>query len=78
MPYDEDTAEVDDTTTVLYDEPNWDKLADELNKEAFRLAWDKADKEEHKELLTLPNWNNEIFREISGIDAEMEIEKEAN
>ena len=46
-------------------------------KEAFRLAWDKADKEEHKELLTLPNWNNEIFREISGIDAEAEIAKEA-
>ena len=46
-------------------------------KEAFRLAWDKADKEEHKKLLTLPNWNNEIFREISGIDAEAEIAKEA-
>ena len=46
-------------------------------KKAFRLAWDKADKEEHKELLTLPNWNNEIFREISGIDAEVEIAKEA-
>ena len=46
-------------------------------KEAFRFAWDKADKEEHKKLLTLPNWNNEIFREISGIDAEAEIAKEA-
>ena len=46
-------------------------------KEAFRLAWDNADKEEHKELLTLPNWNNDIFREISGIDAEAEIAKEA-
>ena len=46
-------------------------------KEAFRLAWDNADKEEHKKLLTLPNWNNEIFREISGIDAEAEIAKEA-
>ena len=46
-------------------------------KEAFRLAWDKADKEEHKELLTLPNWNNEIFKKISGIDAEAEIAKEA-
>jgi hypothetical protein len=45
-------------------------------KKAFRLAWDKADKEEHKKLLTLPNWNNEIFREISGIDAEAEIVKE--
>jgi len=32
-------------------------------KEAFRLAWDKASKEEHKKLLKLPNWNNEIFKE---------------
>ena len=46
-------------------------------KEAFRLAWDKASKEEHKKLLTLPNWDNEIFKEISGIDAEAEIEKES-
>ena len=45
-------------------------------KEAFRLAWDKANKEEHKKLLELPNWNNEIFKEISGIDAEAEIAKE--
>ena len=45
-------------------------------KEAFRLAWDKADKSEHKQLLTLPNWDNKIFKEISGIDAEAEIKKE--
>ena len=45
-------------------------------KEAFRIAWNKASKEEHKKLLKLPNWNNEIFMEISGIDAEAEIEKE--
>ena len=45
-------------------------------KEAFRIAWDKATKEEHKKLLSLPNWDNEIFKEISGIDAEAEIEKE--
>ena len=45
-------------------------------KEAFRIAWDKADKEEHKKLLELPNWDNEIFKEISGIDAEAEIAKE--
>ena len=45
-------------------------------KEAFRLAWNKASKEEHKKLLDLPNWNNEIFKEISGIDAESEIAKE--
>ena len=45
-------------------------------KEAFRLAWNKASKEEHKKLLELPNWDNEIFKEISGIDAEAEITKE--
>ena len=45
-------------------------------KEAFHLAWDKASKEEHLKLLNLPNWDNEIFKEISGIDAEAEIKKE--
>ena len=45
-------------------------------KEAFRVAWDKASPEEHKKLLKLPNWDNEIFKEISGIDAEAEIAKE--
>ena len=45
-------------------------------KEAFRIAWNKANKEDHKKLLKLPNWNNEIFKEISGIDAEAEIAKE--
>ena len=45
-------------------------------KEAFRRSWDRASKEEHMKLLKLPNWNNEIFREISGIDAEYEIANE--
>ena len=45
-------------------------------KEAWRLAWDKVGKEEHKQLLKLPNWNNEVFKEITGIDAEAEIKKE--
>lgn len=45
-------------------------------QEAFRLAWNKASKEEHKEVLSLPNWDNAIFKEISGIDAEAEIAKE--
>ena len=45
-------------------------------KEAFRRAWNKASKEEHMKLLKLPNWNNEIFKEISGIDAEYEIANE--
>ena len=47
-------------------------------KEAWRLAWDKASKEEHKELFKLPNWDNEVFKEITGIDAEAEIAKEDN
>ena len=45
-------------------------------KEAWRLAWNKASKEEHKELFDLPNWDNEVFKEITGIDAEAEIAKE--
>ena len=47
-------------------------------KEAWRLAWDKASKEEHKQLFDLPNWDNEVFKEITGIDAEAEIAKEDN
>ena len=45
-------------------------------KEAFRISWNKASLEEHKKLFDLPNWNNEIFKKISGIDAEAEIAKE--
>ena len=45
-------------------------------KEAWKLAWSKASKEEHKQLLKLPNWNNKVFIEITGIDAESEIAKE--
>ena len=45
-------------------------------KEAWRLAWDKASKKEHKMLFNLPNWDNEVFKEITGIDAESEIAKE--
>ena len=46
-------------------------------KEAWRLAWDKVDKDQHKELLKLPNWDNEVFKEITGIDAEAEIAKDS-
>ena len=45
-------------------------------EEAWQLAWDKVGKEEHEKLLKLPNWNNEVFKEITGIDAEAEIAKE--
>ena len=42
-------------------------------KEAWREAWDKATEEDKKKCLTLPNWDNEIFKEISGIDVEEEL-----
>ena len=42
-------------------------------KEAWRRAWDKATDEDRRKVLQLPNWNNELFREISGIDVELEL-----
>ena len=44
-------------------------------KEAWRLAWNKTSVDERKKLFALPNWNNEVFKEITGIDAEKEINK---
>lgn len=45
-------------------------------KQAFRLAWDSVDVHEHEKLLKLPNWDNKVFKEISGIDAAAEIAAE--
>ena len=42
-------------------------------KDAWRIAWNKASIEERKELFDLPNWDNQVFKEITGIDAENEI-----
>ena len=42
-------------------------------KDAWRLAWNKASIEERKKLFDLPNWDNQVFKEITGIDAEKEI-----
>ena len=42
-------------------------------KDAWRLAWNKASIEERKKLFDLPNWDNEVFKKITGIDAEKEI-----
>jgi hypothetical protein len=36
-------------------------------KEAFKLAWDKASEEEHEQVKNLPNFDPDIFYEISGI-----------
>ena len=42
-------------------------------KDAWRIAWNKASIEKRKELFDLPNWDNQVFKEITGIDAENEI-----
>ena len=42
-------------------------------KEAWRRSWDKATDEDRRKVLQLPNWDNEIFKEISGIDVEFEL-----
>ena len=40
---------------------------------AWRESWDKTSIEDRKKCLSLPNWDNEIFKEISGIDVEKEL-----
>ena len=44
-------------------------------KEAFKYSWENADKEDRKLVLELPNFDNEIFKEISGIDVLKELKK---
>ena len=42
-------------------------------KDAWRIAWNKASIEERMKLFDLPNWDNQVFKEITGIDAENEL-----
>lgn len=42
-------------------------------KTAWRKSWDEASDEDRRKVLQLPNWDNEIFKEISGIDVEFEL-----
>jgi len=48
----------------------WRKLE---YKEAWRKSWNEASDEDRRKVLQLPNWDNEIFKEISGIDVEKEL-----
>jgi hypothetical protein len=41
--------------------------------EAWRESWDKASLEDKKKVFALPNWDNDIFKQISGIDVEKEL-----
>ncbi len=42
------------------------------NEQAWKESWDKATEDDKRICLSLPNWDNEVFKEISGIDAESE------
>jgi len=42
-------------------------------KEAWRKSWDRATDEDRRKTLRLPNWDNVIFLEITGIDVEKEL-----
>jgi hypothetical protein len=43
--------------------------------QAWRRSWDKASDEDRRKTLDLPNFNAEIFKEITGIDIEEELGK---
>ncbi len=42
-------------------------------KDAWRKSWDKATDEDRRKVLDLPNWDNAVFLEITGIDVEKEL-----
>jgi hypothetical protein len=42
-------------------------------KEAFRNSWDNASLEDRHKILLVPNFDNEIFKEITGIDVNKEL-----
>jgi hypothetical protein len=44
-------------------------------KEAWASAWEKATKEDKQLLYDLPNFNSEVFKEITGIDVNAEEKK---
>ena len=61
--------------------PDYETLGGYLRKmtykEAWKYSWNNANKENRKLILKLPNFDNEIFKEITGIDVckELEIDK---
>ena len=44
-------------------------------KEAFQKSWSEADKEDRKKIFNLPNFDAEVFKEISGIDVNEDSDK---
>ena len=62
--------------------PDYETLGGYLRKmtykEAWKYSWDNANKENRKLVLKLPNFDNEIFKEITGIDVCKELEETAS
>jgi hypothetical protein len=52
--------------------PSWEScegyLKERTFEEACKIAWEKADKKTKDKFLNLPNFDPEIFKEITGID----------
>ena len=46
-------------------------------QEAWKRSWNNTSDEDRRKTLLLPNWDNEIFKEISGIDVERELQVNA-
>ena len=42
-------------------------------QEAWRKSWENATDEDRRKTLLIPNWDNALFLEISGIDVEKEL-----
>ena len=57
--------------------PDYETLGGYLRKmtykEAFKHSWDNEDDEDRKLVLGLPNFDNKIFEEISGINVYKEL-----
>ena len=53
-----------------------DRMRTKING-GWKYSWNNANKENRKLILKLPNFDNEIFKEITGIDVckELEIDK---
>lgn len=43
-----------------------------MHKE-WRKSWDAAPDSDRRKVYNIPNWNNEIFKDISGIDVDKEL-----
>ncbi len=44
-------------------------------KEAFQKSWDEASEEDRKKIFNIPNFDAEVFKEISGIDVNQGSER---